>query len=244
MYFPAYICFENTLYVRRKCNGTQRKNSRSFTAQLTHDWRELTFICGHKHLNQCRFVMPSPRQSCWLYLYLSLSFPEKWCDSELGFPQGNSASEGLGYKARDNPETKPQEAQWIMHKQHRASDFLPGDRPVVWDVHTPDPTRGKRSGGQGLQCESHCYRNTSGDQTCTWSLSSMHILVLHSDRPDRRWVEWQINHGVGTQFNYGICSKSIVVEMVINTPKKHGYYTFAIRTPWFIFVSVTLTLCK
>lgn len=151
-----------------------------FAALLQHswhltDWDELTFICGHERLNQCRFVMPSPRQSCWLYLYLSLTFPEKWCDSELGFPQGNGASEGLGYRARDNPETKPQEAPWIMHKQHGASGFLAGigpsalALPIVRDTHTPDPTRGKRSRGprQALGVEVTATGAPSGEQTCT-----------------------------------------------------------------------------
>lgn len=161
-----------------KCNGTRGEISRSFTAQLTHDWRELTFVCGHERLNRCRFVMPSPgrlppQQSCWPYLYLSLTFPEKWCDSELGFPQGNGASVGLGYRARDNPETKPQEAPWIMHKQHGASGFLAGigpsalALPAVRDEHTPNPPRGQRSGGQGFRWESHCYTNTSGEHICT-----------------------------------------------------------------------------
>ncbi len=83
------------------------------------------------------------RQSCWPYLYLSLTFPEKWCDSELGFPQGNGASEGLGYRARDNPETKPQEALWIMHKQHGASGFL-SRIGLPYETHTHLIPRGAK----------------------------------------------------------------------------------------------------
>ncbi len=37
-----------------------------------------------------------------------------------------------------------------------------------------------------------------------------------------------------------ICSKTVVIQMVINTPKKHGYYTFTKIKPWLIFVRVLI----
>lgn len=32
--------------------------------------------------------------------------------------------------------------------------------------------------------------------------------------------------------------KTVVIQMEINKPKKHGYYTFATIKPWLIFVRV------
>ncbi len=169
-----------------------------------------------KRLDQCRFVMPSPRQSCWpLPLPLAPFFPEKWCDSELGLPQGNGASEGLGYRARDNPETKPQEALWIMHKQHGASGFLAGIGPSC-----ETRTHLIRE-GQKVKRSKHSVRKSLQQEHLRWTdIVRNHflacILVLHTltCQTDASTVS---DTATLPQFNHGICNKTVVIQMVINT---------------------------